>query len=234
MRAMTPEVLVASGAYIDYLNGQPNGARERWTIHALGGSRITRAERNAFGLMVRVEATETGGKLVSFTVELENPDSPTVRHAIAYYRVDAGRLHVERRVNNKQLVEQEVPLDEDSVIAPLLRVFMGHIVLEVSRQGAPVPVIVPHLHNPHDAEHILLCDIEMRAATACAAPTEPAVQPDLTCFEYTAPLGDVPIHCWLNADGLLARTVYRQGDDRVWTTTLDDYQTFSVASASSN
>jgi hypothetical protein len=231
MRAMTPaapgEVLVASGVYIDYLNGQPSGARERWTIHAAGSSRITRAERDAFGLTVRVEAAESDGKLASFTVELENASSPTVRRAVAHSRVEAGRLRVERRVNDKQPVQQELPLDESSVIAPLLRVFMGRIILEVARQAAAAPVIVPHLHNPHDTEHILLCDVEMRAASACATD-----EPDLTCYEYTA--DDEPIHCWLNVDGLLVRTLYRQDADRVWTTALTDYQRFSTASASNS
>ena len=231
MRAMTPaapgEVLVASGGYLDYLNGQPNGARERWTIHTAGSSRITRAERDAFGLSVRVQATESGGRLAGFAVELENRDSPTVRHAIAHYRIEAGRLLVERRVNDKQAVQQELPLDEGSVIAPLLRVFMGRIILDLTRQGAAAPVITPHLLNPHDNERVLLCDVEMRAASACASD-----DPTLTCFEYLAPLGNAPILCWLNADGLLARTRYRQDDNRVWTAALVDYQRFSAASTS--
>jgi hypothetical protein len=232
---MTPaapgEVLVSSGVYVDFLNGQPTGAREHWTVYTGAAGQITRAERDAFGLIVRVQVTEGGGRLAGFDIELENPSSPTVRHALARYRIEAGRLLVERRVNDKQTIYAEVPLDEDSVVAPLLHVFMGRTVLEIARQGAATPVIVPWLHSPHDGERLLLPEIEMRAAAACDLPPEPVEGDGLTCYQYVAPLGDTPIHLWLHREGRLARTLYHQDTERVWTTMLTDYRTYADAAA---
>jgi hypothetical protein len=212
MRYVTPpgagETLVAAGVYEYFLNGQPAGVREPWTVHRRAdGSQITRVERDAaaYGTTILVEAAPSRCE-----IRLTTAHGPEV-HAV--YEFAARECSVARVVNGGARPVENVAWPDGAVFYPLMRVFLGAVILRVAARES-APVVVPSIENPTDAENLLRPNVEERRAELVG------VEKTARRYRFLTRHYDDKSAFWLNEQGLLVRYRFHQSDAQVWETTL--------------
>jgi hypothetical protein len=239
MRLITPitddEVLIARGAYTYFLNDQPTGVTEPWSIHWKDGFNVTRVEREArarYGTTLLLEAVSESlphdEKFYRFEVQAFNERNPSVAAVRAIYQFRERRLTVERTINGGAVQIEEAPLPAYTVISPLMRVFLGRTILEIAERGAgkPVSVITPYLNDPNNADLLLRPTFDRRSAQLLEHQKLTLAGRNLSTrvFRYLGNQQDDHSLFWVDSYGFLVRHLILQSDGRVWDTVLTDYE----------
>ena len=244
MQTITPiaaeEKLLASGVYVYFLNDQPTGVTEPWSIHRWpDGSYCTRVERDAraaFGTIILVEAFShtplaTDG-LQRFVVKQFNANHAATNDVSAAYsfadQMCALAVTVARSVNGQALPREELSLPENAVVSPLMRVFLGPVIRQVCElgKGQPVPVLIPSLENMLDPDTLLRPQFDYRQAALLGnedLEIDGRVWPARR-FQYLSNHYDAQSQFWLDEADVLLRYRFHQSAEQVWDTRLTAYQ----------
>lgn len=237
--SITPkDELVARGLYTYYLNEQPAGVTEAWSVHRLpDGSYCARVERDAraaFGVTILLEAESqtpfAPESIRRFVVRQRNEQNIATRDVRAEYVFDAKIVTVARAINGRALDEEKIALSSDTVVSPLMRVFLGPVILQVWRRGGgqPVPVLTPSLEKMLDPETLLRPLFDQRQATFLGE--EELSLTDRVCrarrFQYLSHHYDASSQFWLDEHGVLLRYLFPQSPTQRWDTRLTEYQRF--------
>lgn len=206
------ENLIAHGSYAYWRNGEPAGVSETWAVYGLpDGTQLTRSARQApsFGSTITVEAWANAGGITRFTVEWENTTPGAVPQASATYTITTTEITVERALSGATQPTVQLPIPPNLVVSPLLRCFQGPAIAQVAQlgQGARVPVLVPWIHDPRNAEFLLTPQLDPRSAKKLST------ENDLDCYEYVGGNYDDAARFWLNAEGLMVK--YKFGEWQV-------------------
>lgn len=201
------ENLIAHGSYAYFRNGEPAGVNETWAIYGLlDGAQFTRSARHApsFGSTITVEAWANADGITRFTVEWENTTPQAVPHASAVYTITTAEITVARTVNGVTQAPIQLPTPANLVISPLLRCFQGPAIKQVAElgHGERVPVLVPWIHNPINAELLLTPQLDLRSARKLNS------ENGLDCFEYVGGNYDDAARFWLNADDQMVKYTF--------------------------
>ena len=243
MQTITPiaaeEILLASGVYIYLLNDQPTGVTEPWSLHRLpDGSYCTRGERDAraaFGTTILVEAFShtpfaTDG-LQRFVVAQSNANHAATNDVRAAYSFADKTVTIARSVNGQAMASEELDLPENTVVSPLMRVFLGPVIRAVLARGAgqPVPVLVPSLEQMLDPETLLRPLFDYRQAALLGTEdieVDGRVLPARR-LQYLSKHYDANSQFWLDETDLLLRYLFHQRLTQIWDTRLTRYQRFA-------
>jgi hypothetical protein len=237
--SITPrDELVASGLYTYYLNERPAGVTEAWSVHrSPGGSYCARVERDAraaFGVTILLEVESQAPfapeSVRRFVVWQYNEQNIATQDARAEYVFDAQSVTVARAINGHALAEERITLPSGTVISPLMRVFLGPVILRVWRQGGgqPVPVLTPSLEKTLDPQTLLRPSLDQRQARFLGE--EELSLTDRVCrarrFQYLSRHYDASSQFWLDERGVLLRYLFPQSPTQRWDTQLTVYQRF--------
>jgi hypothetical protein len=243
MQTITPivadEMLLASGVYVYFLNEQPAGVTEPWSIHRLpDGSYCTRGERDAraaFGTTILVEAFSqtplATDDLQRFTVAQFNANHAATGEVRAEYLFSGKTVTVTRSVNGQAMKTETLDLPENTVVSPLMRVFLGPVIRQVLARGngQAVPVLVPSLEQMPDPDTLLRPLFDARQA---AFPGTEDIELDgrrlpARRFQYLSNHYDAQSQFWLDDEDVLLRYRFVQSAEQVWDTRLTAYQRFA-------
>jgi hypothetical protein len=233
------ETLVASGVYVYFLNEQPTGVTESWSIHRLpDDSYCTRAERDAraaFGTTIRVEAFSqtplATDDLQRFTVTQYNANHAATSDVRAEYLFANQTAIVTRSVNGQVMPSEELSLPANTVVSPLMRVFLGPVIRQVLAHGngQPVPVLVPSLEQMLDPETLLRPLFDFRQAALLGTEDIEVDGRWLPArrFQYLSNHYDAESQFWLDETDLLLRYRFVQSSEQIWDTRLTTYRQFA-------
>jgi hypothetical protein len=233
------ETLVASGNYVYSLNEQPAGVTEPWSIHRLpDGSYCTRAERDAraaFGTTIRVEAFSqtplATDDLQRFTVTQCNANHAATSDVRAEYLFTNQTVIITRSVNGQVMPSEELSLPKNTVVSPLMRVFLGPVIRQVLARGKgqSVPVLVPSLEQMLDPDTLLRPLFDSRQAAVLGAEDVEVDGRLLSArrYQYLSNHYDAESQFWLDENDLLLRYRFVQSSEQVWDTRLTTYRQFA-------
>jgi hypothetical protein len=243
MKTITPivadETLLASGVYVYFLNEQPTGVTEPWSIHRLPDSsyctRVERDARAAFGMTILVEAFSrtwlATDDLQRFTVAQSNANHAATSEGRAEYLFSNKTVIVTRSVNSQVMPSEELSLPENTVVSPLMRVFLGPVIRQVLAhgKGQPVPVLVPSLEQMLDPETLLRPLFDARQAAMLGAENVEVDGRLLPArrYQYLSKHYDAESQFWLDENDLLLRYRFVQSSEQVWDTRLTTYRQFA-------
>jgi len=198
------ENLIAQGSYIYFRNGALTDVRETWAVFSWPeGKHCIRAARRApsFGSSIQVEAWVSADAVTRFTVAWENTLPEAVRQANATYTLTPAEITVERVINSRPQPTLQLPTPPNLVISPLLRCFQGQAIAQAAQlgRGAPVPVLVPWIHDPRNAELLLTPQLDRRSAKKLSR------EEQLDCYTYVGGNYDEAARFWLNDAGEMVR-----------------------------
>lgn len=201
------ETPLTSGHYAYWRNGVLTSVSETWAVYLWpDGAIYTRAERLApeYGSTIVVEAWAEAGKISRFTVEWKNTSPEAVALAQARYTITEHHIKVERSINSSPAHITQLPTPPILPVAPLLRCFQGPAIKQVAElgRGERVPVLVPWIHNPLNAELLLTPQLDLRSAKLLS------IENDLHIYEYVGGNYDDAARFWLNADGQMVKYVF--------------------------
>ena len=203
-------ILRAQGTYEYGCNGAPTGVREPWRIDELSdGTLLIHVERDAqvFGTTILLAAVcEAPLAALSFRrVEILLTNQHTV---CALYEFNGMSVTFTRTLNDEAPQRETFALPDNAVVAPLMRVFLGATIQQVAARGRgdSVPVLVPYLENPQDAERLLRPTFDLRRAIKLSDGS----------WQYPGERYDEQSQFWLDDDGLLLRYRFQQDADTTW------------------
>ncbi len=189
------------GQYVYYCNGKRADIAETWEISPAPPGRIIRSQRLASGTTLSVHAVETDGHLTQFDVRYRT-DADDIQ---ADYALQEQAIHLQRTQNGRT-IQHQVSLSSVFIAAPLLRVFMGAVILRLAQFNAPALVLVPWLFNPAQTGRLLMPHFDTRRAVLLAR------HPDADLYQYLGEQYDEDARFWVNASGLLTRYTWQQGN----------------------
>lgn len=201
------ENIIAHGSYTYWRSGEPAGVSETWASYGgPEGVQFTRSARHApsFGSTITVEAWANSSTITRFTVEWENATPEAVPHASAAYTLTAAEITVERTLSGVAQTSIQLPTPAHLVISPLLRCFQGAAIKQVAElgRGERVPVLVPWIHDPRNAELLLTPQLDLRSAKKLSS------ENDLDCYEYVGGNYDDAARFWLKANGQMVKYTF--------------------------
>ncbi|PJF40855.1 MAG: hypothetical protein D6737_08185 [Chloroflexi bacterium] len=166
-RVALKEKFVASGLYTYYLDGQPTGAVEHWSIHEQTDSALfVRADydaRNVDGtsllLQALVNPEHTTNAIERFDLYFYTP----TLEAKAYYSFFDNYVQVGRAINKGQRIQTEVAIDENVVVNPLSKALQNFVLWLAQKSGEAMPVLSPNLHV-ENAEQTLALEKQICSA----------------------------------------------------------------------
>jgi hypothetical protein len=230
------ETLVASGNYAYFLNDQPTGVTEPWCIHHLSdGSYCTRVERDAraaFGTTILVEAHSqtpfASDSLQRFVVQQYNERNAATADVRAEYIFNSQAVTVTRTINGHAVADETIALPDNTVVSPLMRVFLGPVILQVWQRGGgqPVPVLVPSLEQILNPAMLLRPLFDARQAALLGTEEIELAGQSIVArrFQYLSNHYDTDSQFWLDEHGVLLRYFFPQSPTQSWDTRLVNYQ----------
>lgn len=212
MPEVVAENLLTHGNYSYWRNGEPTTLGETWAVYGgPNGAIYTQAERQApdYGSIIKVGAWAEAGKITQFTVEWKNTSPEAVALAQARYTITEQHIEVERSINNGPPHITQLPALANLVISPLLRCFQGVAIKQVAElgRGERVPVLVPWIHDPLNAELLLTPQLDPRSARLLST------ENDLDIYAYVGGNYDDAARFWLNSANEMVK--YEFGEWRV-------------------
>jgi hypothetical protein len=214
-----------NGLYEYFVRDEPAGAREEWSRHRRAdGLLVTRCHRDAQSfnttLLVETLSEEPFADLRFRRCEiyLKNKEAETR----AVYEFAGSRAIVTRTVNGETTAASETELPENTVVSPLMRVFLGPAIRRIAANRTATPVLVPFLEDPKDAEKLLLPTFDQRRAT-CLGPEQITFGGHSHAahrYQYLGKQYDDQSTFWLDENGLLLRYLFKQNNGQVWDTRL--------------
>jgi hypothetical protein len=231
------ERLIEQGVYTYAVDGQPTGIYERFSVYLRpDGARVTRVSRDArarFGATILLEAESAPPPrerdLCAFEVRLLNEGKGRMREVRARYTLTASSARVERSIDDDAPRAEVLALPAGVVVSPLMRVFLGPVIVTVAARGrgAEVPVLTPSLEDPEDESRVLFGVIDMRRAERLGDEVQVIAGREVATHVYRylgKPYDDAASFWLMNGnDDLLVRYEMRQGG-QVWSATLVEHR----------
>lgn len=200
------------GAYRYFKDDVLSDVTETFRIEGTPGRVVVASERSApaFGMHLRVEARGATwtGPFSAVDIQLTRTSAP--HSAEASYRIVGPLLEWTRRIDGVT-DEGRQTLGEDTLIYPLMRVFLGPVITEAAHRGR-ANVLTPWITDPTNVSRLLLPHIEEREASEVLH----RGNSPLRRFTFLSAQYDRDAQFDLDADGLLVRYVYPQKDVGIW------------------
>lgn len=212
MLEVVAENLIAQGGYAYFRNGVLTDVRETWAVCGWpDGTHCTRAARHApsFGSVIQVEAWGSAEGISRFKVAWENTLPEAVPQTNATYTITTTKITVERTLSGAPQPSVQLPTPPNLVVSPLLRCFQGPAIRRVAGlgRGERVPVLVPWIHDPGNAELLLTPQLDPRSAQKLSTKN------GVDCYAYVGGNYDDAARFWLNGDDQMVK--YEFGEWRV-------------------
>ncbi len=189
------------GFYIYFLDGKPTDILETWQVEPAPAGEIIRSERLAYGTSLGLSAVKQGDSVTQFEARFMAQGNEIA----ASYEICGGQVNVRRMVNGI-CRETGLALNEPFLVFPLLRVFVGPIILHLAQTGQPQTVLLPWLMDPANEEKFLAPHTDLRAARRVQQGNPESA------FSYTGEHYDESARFWVNEQtGLLTAYEWQQG-----------------------
>lgn len=202
-----------SGEYKYFLNGEPTGVVETFSIKEMpDGSIFTTSTRNAtsFGTTIRAWTTEKEGRYKTCNIEFRK-DSNLIE---AGYAFNSSGFRVSRKINGNTIQDKKIETPGNAIFFPLMRCYQGQTILYVSRFGY-VSVIVPDIQNPAEAENLLRPTYDKRKASLISE------KEGVRIFKYVSKHYNENSEFHLNENGLLVYYKFAQNENQLWEVRLE-------------
>lgn len=178
MRQLNPsrahEKFVASGVYTFYVQDQPVGIVEYWSIHELpDGAQLIRVDMDGrSSTLARVKARDTlieawrsppqeGGRIRRFDVRVYGLKDDEVKFARVNISVETSHIHIASTLDNRPSQHKEFKFLSNGVVLGGSALFIGFATAEVAQQdGAEVPVFTYSTPLAH-ADNAIIADIHI-------------------------------------------------------------------------
>lgn len=205
------EKFVASGVYIYTHNGEPADFVERWSIHELPDcSQIVRVDRDAMGLTSLIETLcDATRKIERFDIHLLTSADGEFRQARATYIFASHHVQIGRTLHDGTHAQAELPLPPNIIIYPNARIFLGHVLRQISDQGES-PVLMPRLVDPNEAD-VLEGFVESRRVRSADTQTTPLAEAEV--FHFLGGSYDEKTTFWVDKNDLLVQYEYKNEND---------------------
>lgn len=127
------EKFVASGTYRYFVDDQPTGLVEHWTIHELpDGAWFMRVDRDGREFDGRTELIEAwrspaseGGRIERYDLSAYGAPSDTLKKVRASYALEENILYVGRTFNDGERLQDELSLPDNCLLQPGSYLFFG-------------------------------------------------------------------------------------------------------------
>lgn len=211
-RVEKDEVIVASGVYHYYLNGELTTIVEPWQISENGQNTIIRSVRNAKDYQTSISA-----------VAHVNKDNFQVLRATTVWDCTAEGQSVHKEYGFDKASDEF--RGQEFIFFPLLRIFMGPVLDYLGANGGQGDVLIPYIKDPSDHDQLLKPEITQRRAISLAKGVEEVDGKSITVQKYdyrgdqyeNGSVFSVDEHC------VLARYQWQQSETLKWDVRLVDY-----------
>ena len=211
----------ASGEYAYLCDGIAVPIQETWQLYRHGENFELRSERRVpeAGVVISARANIDGAGLERCHVQWRNLQSGDLATESFYHAEGTGGFYRWRQPGRPARSK----LLDDSYFFPLLRVFAGALLTDLSRAGGGGRVLVPWIVDPSDVQRLLEPALsERRVEWLRSEPWGEEGEYPADCYRYSgAQYGD-DTRCWLWR-GLLLGYRWQQGQ-QIWQIKLKNLQ----------
>lgn len=212
-----------SGTYKYFLNGEPTGIVETFSIENLAdGSKFTRSTRDAksFGTEFTVETIEKNGRFQNCKIYFKT-DETEVR---ANYDFSEKSFHLLREINGENVQDETFDFPENCIFFPLMRCFQGATILRVASGFSTV--LVPDIQNPKDIENLLKPIFDERKAEKIGRQTiglhqKFSVAAEADLYRYFSKNYDENSCFCIDKSGFLVAYIFAQSANKIWEISLE-------------
>ena len=221
----------AQGTYTYFLNDEPAHIEEPWSIFDyLDGRRVTRAARAVAtaGAYILLEATERNGRISEFEIQWRHNGPHAARRAHAHYHIKPDAVLIERKIEEREPLREQLTVSADLIVSPLMRVFQGRVIRQAARLGGgqPVSVLAPWILDPSNRELLLSGILDHRSAKALGAEVVTIGERTYHTekYQYVGGNYDDAAEFWIDAHDILLRYCWRQDANKLWDVRLTEYE----------
>ena len=203
------------GSYQYLCNGVLEWVQESWEREPLGrnGWRVKSA-RDAGNVTISIEALQIGRQVREFTANWESKSRAPLEVRFA---IEGGALVVERNDDGVQ-TSSEQKLGEPALLFPLMRVFMGPLILELAERDGECSVILPEVGVPGGDPALFTPHFSNRTAQLLGEEEVDGLM--LARYRYIGDQYDESAGFWVDNDELLARYRWTQEGEKEWDVSL--------------
>jgi len=223
------EKFVASGTYLHYLNDEPTGSQEQWSIHELPDAtqliRVDDDHRQRDGSSVLIHAWRNaeaaGGHFERVDVHAFGGKEAEVKQVRASYMVDTGDvLEYGRNINRGEREQETVDLPEGYLLSPESLIFAGFEVDELAARRLQTPIVgyLPAFIHETAFKPVIYLQVArfvVEEPLQIGEKTIPA-----RCYEQVNPGNGATTRLWIDTYGVLLQFI---GPDGRHHATLHDY-----------
>lgn len=164
-------VLVASGCYRYSLNNQRQQLSEPWALYRQHQSWLLRSERQIpeSGFSIATETLWQASQLMTADLHWQQSSPQSWQRSVRYQLKADGKYvpilsqDFPRNWPAIQLLDDVFTtatpalnrMTTQSVMFPLMRVYMGHVIQKLLQRGGQAEVLVPWIKDPFDREQLL-------------------------------------------------------------------------------
>ena len=215
-------MLPSGGSYVYWRNGEAASVSEHFSFEAAREGCLTRSTRDAPSFDTRIEVLAWSDAPLSPRIHrFEVASWRAGARARATYSHKDGRIEVEREAAVGE-VAWSLEASTETLLYPLMRVFLGPLILAVARRG-DATVVLPSIQDPADAVAWLSPISELRTARLVAASETPLGDkgPRADHYQFLTSRYDAGSSFWIDASGQLVRYLFPEPSGALWDVRLE-------------
>ncbi len=230
--------LVATGCYRYSLNNQRQHLTEPWALYRKDEGWLLRSERQVpeAGLYIATETVWRDAELVCADLHWQQRAPATWQRSVRYQRHLKGGYELTEWSDMPAdwpefpSVEASPRPSSTTVLFPLMRIYMGHVIGQLLQGGGEGTVVVPWIKDPFDRHQLLKPSESLRSVhwlkdeEMCLAPGDvghQSVVAQAYCYQGEQYGEDSTF--WLHR-GLLLQYDWQQPGVGQWRVSLSDFQ----------
>ena len=217
---------VGRGAYRYRCNGTTAEVEENWENRLENGQLHVRSQRLAHsaGIRLEVSSIQQASQFRECNIVWSSDSAERQLTIAAHYDFQPDRTVIQ--VDGPQgTLHFEEPA-EDSLFAPLMRIYTGQLITGLVEAGGSARVLVPWIRSPQDIERLLTPDYSDRQTDAGKPTVLHLDGQDLPCREFNYHGGEYQpgTRFWVDDAGVLLRYCWQQDPETFWEVDLVDYK----------
>ncbi|MEH6586114.1 MAG: hypothetical protein V7720_06120 [Halioglobus sp.] len=213
------DLLVNSGRYLYFLNGELTKVEESWQCEPKADGRLcVRSTRKVPGLTISVVAWIDAGVVTAFELGWDAGDATVIE---ASYALQADSVEYSRSLGGTVTHPNSVISGEhvSPVLYPLMRVFTGSVIRQLATDGGSCAVLVPSVSQPDNPKSLLLPDITKRRVVDlgdCDLQQIDGATIQCSLWQFIGGQYGADARFWLDESNHLQRYCWRQDETRQW------------------
>ena len=212
----------SSGSYVYRRDGDVAPITETFSFEETGEGCLTRSTRDAPSFGTRIEALAWSD--APFSARIERFEVTSWRDGVrvpASYSREGTRVTVEREAAVGETA-WSLLASADTLLYPLMRVFLGPLILAAARRGNAT-VVLPSILDPADAVAWLSPISEIRTARLMSKGETPlgGSGPSADRYQFLTSRYDADSSFWIDSSGQLVRYSFPEPSGALWDVRLE-------------